>query len=147
MCLLSALVIASELSSCAHITKLLSLLRTARRVTAGAGAAGAEGEASSLLTMSTLTEEGVMAVKQTACDRLLSFRVELKVAGKRIADVLNRMHVAQPKHRCAGGCRRKGGRGHSCCSRIMAAAGYCWCRLVGGRAVAHGGSCCGARLG
>lgn len=65
----------------------------------GAGAAGAEGEASSLLTMSTLTEEGVMAVKQTACDRLLSFRVELKVAGKRIADVLNRMHVAQPKHR------------------------------------------------
>jgi hypothetical protein len=67
-------------------------------------AAGDEGE-SALLTMSTLTEEGVMAVKQTACDRLLNFRVELKVAGKRIADVLNRMHVAQPKNRCglAGG--------------------------------------------
>jgi hypothetical protein len=28
--------------------------------------------------------------------------VELKVAGKRIADVLNRMHVAQPKNRCGG---------------------------------------------
>jgi hypothetical protein len=50
--------------------------------------------------MSTLTEEGVMAVKQTACDRLLNFRVELKVAGKRISDVLNRMHVAVPKNRC-----------------------------------------------
>jgi hypothetical protein len=65
-----------------------------------AGAAAAAGaEESALLTMSTLTEDGVMAVKQTACDRLLNFRVELKVAGKRIADVLNRMHVAQPKSR------------------------------------------------
>jgi nucleolar GTP-binding protein len=61
-------------------------------------AAGGEGEPS-LLTMSTLTEDGVMAVKQTACDRLLNFRVELKVAGKRITDVLNRMHVAVPKNR------------------------------------------------
>lgn len=51
------------------------------------------------MTMSTLTEDGVMAVKQAACDRLLNFRVELKVAGKRINDVLNRMHVAMPKPR------------------------------------------------
>jgi len=29
--------------------------------------------------MSTLSEEGVMAVKQTACDRLLSSRVEMKM--------------------------------------------------------------------
>jgi nucleolar GTP-binding protein len=68
-----------------------------------AGAAAGDGGESALLTMSTLTEEGVMAVKQTACDRLLNFRVELKVAGKRIADVLNRMHVAQPKNRCGAG--------------------------------------------
>lgn len=40
-----------------------------------------------------------MTVKQTACDRLLNFRVEMKVSGKRISDVLNRMHVAVPKSR------------------------------------------------
>ena len=32
-----------------------------------------------LLTMSTLNEEGVMNVKQVACDRLLSSRVETKL--------------------------------------------------------------------
>jgi len=51
------------------------------------------------MTMSTLTEDGVMTVKQTACDRLLNFRVDMKLAGKRIGDVLNRMHVAVPKAR------------------------------------------------
>lgn len=45
----------------------------------------------------------MIQVKQAACDRLLGYRVELKVAGKRIADVLNRIHVAMPKPRdCAG---------------------------------------------
>lgn len=34
---------------------------------------------SKLLTMSTLNEEGVMHVKQVACDRLLSSRVENKL--------------------------------------------------------------------
>lgn len=38
-------------------------------------------------------------VKQVACDRLLNFRVEMKVAGKRIGDVLNRIHIAVPKPR------------------------------------------------
>ena len=38
------------------------------------------GEAeAALLRMSTLSEEGVMAVKQAACDRLLSSRVEMKM--------------------------------------------------------------------
>ena len=36
-------------------------------------------EPAPLLTMSTLTEEGVMQVKQTACDRLLATRVEAKL--------------------------------------------------------------------
>ena len=36
---------------------------------------------------------------QVACDRLLNFRVEAKVAGKRIGDVLNRIHIAMPKQR------------------------------------------------
>jgi hypothetical protein len=36
-------------------------------------------EEAELHTMSTLTEEGVMAVKQVACDRLLASRVEMKL--------------------------------------------------------------------
>lgn len=52
-----------------------------------------------LLTMSTLSEEGVMDVKQIACDRLLTSRVERKLRGKRMPDVLNRMHVAMPAKR------------------------------------------------
>lgn len=52
-----------------------------------------------LLTMSTLTEEGVIAVKNAACDRLLDQRVELKMKSKKINDCLNRFHVAMPKPR------------------------------------------------
>jgi nucleolar GTP-binding protein len=52
-----------------------------------------------LLTMSTLTEEGVIAVKNAACERLLNQRVELKMKSKKINDCLNRFHVAMPKQR------------------------------------------------
>ncbi|XP_043700613.1 nucleolar GTP-binding protein 1-like [Telopea speciosissima] len=52
-----------------------------------------------LLTMSTLTEEGVIAVKNAACERLLDQRVELKMKSKKINDCLNRFHVAMPKKR------------------------------------------------
>ncbi|XP_042478580.1 nucleolar GTP-binding protein 1-like [Macadamia integrifolia] len=52
-----------------------------------------------LLTMSTLTEEGVIAVKNAACERLLNQRVELKMKSKKINDCLNRFHVALPKKR------------------------------------------------
>ncbi|CAK9182494.1 unnamed protein product [Ilex paraguariensis] len=52
-----------------------------------------------LLTMSTLTEEGVSAVKNAACERLLDQRVELKMKSKKINDCLNRFHVAMPKPR------------------------------------------------
>ncbi|KAF2317747.1 hypothetical protein GH714_039745 [Hevea brasiliensis] len=52
-----------------------------------------------LLTMSTLTEEGVIAVKNAACERLLDQRVELKMKSKKINDCLNRFHVAIPKPR------------------------------------------------
>ncbi|KAG6598279.1 Nucleolar GTP-binding protein 1, partial [Cucurbita argyrosperma subsp. sororia] len=57
------------------------------------------GEEGVLLTMSTLTEEGVIAVKNAACERLLNQRVELKMKSKRINDCLNRFHVAMPKPR------------------------------------------------
>lgn len=64
---------------------------------------GQGGEATSeegvLLTMSTLTEDGVIAVKNAACERLLDQRVELKMKSKKINDCLNRFHVAMPKPR------------------------------------------------
>lgn len=52
-----------------------------------------------LLSMSTLTEEGVIAVKNAACERLLNQRVEIKMKSKKINDCLNRFHVAVPKPR------------------------------------------------
>ncbi|XP_021721829.1 nucleolar GTP-binding protein 1-like [Chenopodium quinoa] len=58
-----------------------------------------QGEEGVLLSMSTLTEEGVTAVKNAACDRLLDQRVELKMKSKKINDCLNRFHVAVPKAR------------------------------------------------
>eukprot|EP00245_Coleochaete_scutata_P007813 TRINITY_DN23583_c0_g1_i1.p1 TRINITY_DN23583_c0_g1~~TRINITY_DN23583_c0_g1_i1.p1 ORF type:complete len:671 (+),score=183.77 TRINITY_DN23583_c0_g1_i1:122-2134(+) len=58
-------------------------------------------EESSMLTMSTMTDEGVIAVKNSACERLLQQRVEVKMKGKKISDVLNRIHVAVPRARDA----------------------------------------------
>ncbi|PIN13153.1 GTP-binding protein CRFG/NOG1 (ODN superfamily) [Handroanthus impetiginosus] len=52
-----------------------------------------------LLTMSTLTEEGVISVKNAACERLLNQRVEMKMKSKKLNDCLNRFHVAMPKPR------------------------------------------------
>lgn len=79
---------------------LEGMVAEARKISNGgiAAAVGA-GDETIMMAMSTLSEEGVMSVKQVACDRLLNFRVELKVAGKRIGDVLNKIHVAQPKPR------------------------------------------------
>ena len=45
----------------------------------GCCCAGVSPEDAKLLTMSTLTEQGVMDVKQIACDRLLASRVEAKL--------------------------------------------------------------------
>ncbi|RAL39990.1 unnamed protein product [Cuscuta campestris] len=52
-----------------------------------------------LLTMSALTEEGVISVKNAACERLLNQRVEVKMKSKKLNDCLNRFHVAIPKPR------------------------------------------------
>ncbi|TKS79357.1 Nucleolar GTP-binding protein 1 [Collichthys lucidus] len=56
-------------------------------------------EAISVIETSTLTEEGVMQVKNEACDRLLADRVETKMKGKKVHDVLNRLHLAMPTKR------------------------------------------------
>ncbi|KAG7672340.1 hypothetical protein Ndes2437B_g02294 [Nannochloris sp. 'desiccata'] len=79
------------------------MAREAARVSAGAGAAAAgivdDDLSQVLMTMSTLTEEGVSAVKTAACDRLLATRVEVKLKGRRATDVVGRIHVSVPKQR------------------------------------------------
>jgi len=49
--------------------------------------------------MSTVSEEGVMAVRTEACDQLLAQRVEVKMKSKKAKDVMNRLHVAMPTQR------------------------------------------------
>ncbi|XP_069770799.1 GTP-binding protein 4 isoform X1 [Narcine bancroftii] len=48
---------------------------------------------------STLTEEGIIKVKTEACDRLLAYRVDSKMKGKKVNDILNRLHLAVPSKR------------------------------------------------
>lgn len=52
-----------------------------------------------LLEMSNVSEEGVMNVKKVACDKLLQARVDAKLSGKKVDDVMNRLTVAQPQPR------------------------------------------------
>lgn len=81
-------------------------------------------EAVTVIETSTLTEEGVMQVKTEvrpfvlfiypsgvrrvvsdrsgvpqACDQLLAHRVNAKIKGKKVHDVLNRLHLAVPAKR------------------------------------------------
>ncbi|ETW81153.1 hypothetical protein HETIRDRAFT_319570 [Heterobasidion irregulare TC 32-1] len=49
--------------------------------------------------VSCYSEEGVMEVKNKACDALLAHRVENKLKGNKINTIINRIHVAQPKAR------------------------------------------------
>lgn len=50
----------------------------------------------SLMTMSNMSEEGVSEVKSTACDKLLAARVDSRVSGKKIENVMNRLQVFHP---------------------------------------------------
>eukprot|EP00002_Diphylleia_rotans_P009918 TRINITY_DN2028_c0_g1_i1.p1 TRINITY_DN2028_c0_g1~~TRINITY_DN2028_c0_g1_i1.p1 ORF type:complete len:658 (-),score=165.54 TRINITY_DN2028_c0_g1_i1:335-2308(-) len=52
-----------------------------------------------LLHMSNVSEEGVMNVRNNACEKLLTARVDQKLRGKKVNDVLNRLHLAEPKPR------------------------------------------------
>jgi len=53
-----------------------------------------------LIQMSTLTELGVSKVKEIACERLLTQRVEQKLKQtKKVDDIVNRLHVAVPTPR------------------------------------------------
>jgi nucleolar GTP-binding protein len=51
------------------------------------------------LELSCATDFGVMEARNMACDRLLASRVEQKLKGGRINDVLNKIHLAQPTPR------------------------------------------------
>ena len=45
------------------------------------------------------SEEGVMDLKNKACDALLAQRVDAKLKGSKLNTIINRIHVAQPKPR------------------------------------------------
>lgn len=49
--------------------------------------------------VSCYTDEGVMELKNTACDALLQYRVDVKLKGNKVNSILNRLHVAQPTAR------------------------------------------------
>lgn len=50
-----------------------------------------------VMQISTLTKEGVMEVRNAACEQLLSQRINTKLHAKRAENILNRVYVAQPK--------------------------------------------------
>ncbi|KAF8590922.1 P-loop containing nucleoside triphosphate hydrolase protein [Ramaria rubella] len=52
-----------------------------------------------MVQTSCYSDEGVMDVKNTACDSLLAHRVETKLKGTKINSVANRIHVSIPKAR------------------------------------------------
>jgi len=52
-----------------------------------------------LMAMSNVNEEGISNVKNKACDKLLTARVETRMVGKKVDDVMNRLTVAMPKPR------------------------------------------------
>jgi nucleolar GTP-binding protein len=58
-----------------------------------------ESEDIPIYEMSTLTEEGVAAVKSEACDKILSLKTESKVQGRKLNNCINRLHVSMPAKR------------------------------------------------
>jgi len=58
-----------------------------------------EEEGVQMLKMSTVTEEGVMNVRNEACKKLLEHRIQSKLNTARVEGVKNLVHIAQPKPR------------------------------------------------
>lgn len=52
-----------------------------------------------VVTMSCYNEEGVMNVRNISCDKVLAARVEMKMKGNKINDVINKIHLAVPQQR------------------------------------------------
>ena len=57
------------------------------------------GSNTTMLTMSNVSEEGVSAVKNHACDKLLAARVDSRVSGNKANSVMNRLQVVYPTAR------------------------------------------------
>ena len=57
------------------------------------------GPNTTMLTMSNVSEEGVSQVKNTACDKLLAARVDSRVSGNKVDNVMNRLQVVFPAAR------------------------------------------------
>lgn len=53
----------------------------------------------SLMKMSNMSEDGVSEVKATACDKLLAARVDSRVSGNKVDNIMNRLQVFQPAPR------------------------------------------------
>jgi nucleolar GTP-binding protein len=53
----------------------------------------------SYMTMSNITEHGVSEVKAAACDKLLASRVDARIAGNKVGNVMNRLQVFYPTPR------------------------------------------------
>lgn len=62
-------------------------------------AATAKDSGATITSLSNVTEEGVMVVRNEACDQLLSSRTDAKKAGSRLAEVSHRLVVTMPKPR------------------------------------------------
>ncbi|EJK62794.1 hypothetical protein THAOC_16579 [Thalassiosira oceanica] len=57
------------------------------------------GPNTSMLKMSNATEEGVSAVKNHACEKLLASRVDSRVSSNKVDSVMNRLQVVYPQAR------------------------------------------------
>jgi nucleolar GTP-binding protein len=58
-----------------------------------------DSEGVSYVQVSCYSDDGVMELKNKACDTLLAHRVDNKLKGSKINAIANRIHVAQPKQR------------------------------------------------
>lgn len=52
-----------------------------------------------VMEMSAANEIGVAEVKIEACEKLLQYRVEAKLKGRKAGEIMNRIHVAMPTPR------------------------------------------------
>jgi nucleolar GTP-binding protein len=52
-----------------------------------------------MVQSSCYTDEGVFDVRNSACDKLLQARVEMKLKGNKVQSVLNKLHLAEPVQR------------------------------------------------
>ena len=56
-------------------------------------------ESVTMVQQSCWTDDGVTEVRTSACDKLLAMRVESKMKGHKVADVLQKLNVAMPGSR------------------------------------------------